>query len=65
MEEILLLNSENILIGLSKQAQSKEYQFDRIYRNLYIPDMYIKAYNNILVFKPFIKNEHDSPSYGI
>jgi len=47
MEEILLLNSENVLIGLSKQAKSKEYQFDRIYRNLYIPDMYIKAYSNI------------------
>ena len=47
MEEIPTLNSQEVLIGLSKQAQNKEYRFHRIYRNLCIPDMYIKAYSNI------------------
>jgi len=47
MEDIPMMNSEEVLIALSKQAQNKEYQFHRIYRNLCIPDMYIKAYSNI------------------
>lgn len=42
-----MLNSENALIGISKAAQNKEFQFDRIYRNLYNNNMYIKAYSNI------------------
>jgi len=42
-----LLNSEQVISGLSKQAKDKDYRFDRIYRNFYIPDMYIKAYANI------------------
>jgi len=47
MEDIPMMNSEDILIGLSKQAQNREHQFHRIYRNLCVPDMYIKAYSNI------------------
>ena len=35
-------NSEKILVELTKQAQNKEYQFERIYRNLCNADMYIR-----------------------
>jgi len=44
-----MLNSNDILSGLSKVAGTKDkgYQFDRIYRNLCVPDMYMKAYSNI------------------
>jgi len=44
-----LLSSKDVLIGLSKVARTKDkgYQFDRIYRNFYIPDMYKKTYSNI------------------
>ena len=40
-------NSEKILVELTKQARNKEYQFERIYRNLCNADMYTKAYSNI------------------
>ena len=40
-------DSEKVLVELSKQAQNKEYQFERIYRNLCNANMYIKAYCNI------------------
>lgn len=42
-----LQNSEIVLINLSKQAKKENYYFDRLYRNLYNPQMYIKAYTNI------------------
>ena len=40
-------NPEIILTNLSKQALDKEYKFNRIYRILYNPDMYVKSYANI------------------
>ncbi|RQW17864.1 group II intron reverse transcriptase/maturase, partial [Bacillus sp. C1-1] len=40
-------NSETVLINLSKQALKKDYVFDRIYRNLYNPDFYTKAFSHI------------------
>ncbi len=40
-------DSEKVLVELTKQAQNKEYQFERIYRNLCNANMYIKAYCNI------------------
>lgn len=40
-------DSEKILTELSKQAQNKDYQFERIYRILCNKNMYIKAYSNI------------------
>lgn len=40
--------AEIILSLLSqKSAQNKEYVFDRLYRNLFNPDFYLLAYNNI------------------
>lgn len=40
-------NSEVVLYNLSKQTLNKEYKFDRLYRNLYNEDFYIKAYTKI------------------
>lgn len=40
-------DSEKVLVELTKQAQNKEYQFERIYRNLCNTNMYITAYSNI------------------
>lgn len=40
-------NSEIVLINLSKQAKKGNFYFDRLYRILYNPQMYIKAYSNI------------------
>lgn len=44
-------DSEKVLVELSKQAQNKEYQFERIYRIVCNPNMYIKAYSNIYANK--------------
>lgn len=38
---------ENVLKSLSKQAKNKEYRYERLYRNLYNPDFYLLAYQNI------------------
>lgn len=41
-------NSEIVLYNLSKQANNNtEYKFDRLYRNLYNEDFFIKAYAKI------------------
>lgn len=41
-------NAETILSILSqKSAQKKEYVFDRLYRHLFNPDLYLLAYSNI------------------
>ena len=40
-------NSEVILNNLAKQASKPEFKFDRLYRILYNPDIYVKAYSNI------------------
>ena len=40
-------NSEVVLINLSKQALKENYVHDRLYRILYNPQMYIKAFGNI------------------
>jgi group II intron reverse transcriptase/maturase len=42
-----LQNSEVVLINLSKQTNKSGYVFERLYRILYNPQMYIKAYSNI------------------
>ena len=40
--------AEVVLSILSQKAtQKKEYVFDRLYRNLFNPDFYLLAYNNI------------------
>lgn len=40
---------ENVLISLSEQAKNKEYKYERLYRNLYNPEFYLLAYQNIAV----------------
>ena len=40
-----------VLNELAKQATNKEYQFLRLYRNLYNPEFYLKAYQNIYANK--------------
>ena len=38
---------ELILDVLSKKARNKEYVFEGLYKNLYNPDFFLKAYGNI------------------
>jgi group II intron reverse transcriptase/maturase len=40
-------NSEVVLYSLSKQASKEDYRYDRLYRNLYNKEFYIKAYTKI------------------
>jgi len=40
-------NPAVVLKSLEENAQNKEYAFERLYRNLYNPDFYMLAYNNI------------------
>jgi len=40
-------NPSYVLENLQKQACKEDYQFDRLYRNLYNPDFYLEAYANI------------------
>lgn len=40
-------NSEIVLYNLSKQAGKENYQYDRLYRNFYNRDFFIKAYTKI------------------
>jgi len=44
-------NSEKVLSRLEKQSQNKDFRFDRIYRIMCNPDLYIKAYSNIYANK--------------
>src|SRR5260221_3687667 len=48
MEVCEMQKAEIVLSILSqKSALDKEYVFDRLYRNLFNPDFYLLAYNNI------------------
>jgi group II intron reverse transcriptase/maturase len=48
MEVCEMQRAEVVLSILSQKAtQKKEYVFDRLYRNLFNPDFYLLAYNNI------------------
>lgn len=38
---------ENVLKSLSKQATREGYRYERLYRNLYNPEFYLLAYQNI------------------
>ena len=38
---------ENVLKSLSEKAKNKEYRYERLYRNLYNPEFYLLAYQNI------------------
>ncbi len=38
---------ENVLKSLSEKATDKMYRFERLYRNLYNPEFYLPAYQNI------------------
>ena len=38
---------ENVLKSLSEKAKIKEYRYERLYRNLYNPEFYLLAYQNI------------------
>lgn len=38
---------ENVLKSLSEKATDKQYRFERIYRNLYNPEIYLLAYQKI------------------
>lgn len=38
---------ENVLKSLSENATKKDYMFERLYRNLYNPEFYLLAYQNI------------------
>lgn len=40
-------NPENVLKSLSEKAKNKEYRYERLYRNLYNPEFYLLAYQNI------------------
>lgn len=42
-----LRNPTEVLKTLSLKSQDKSYQFQRLYRNLYNPEFYYLAYNNI------------------
>lgn len=43
----IMRKPSHVLKSLEEQAQNKGYIFDRLYRNLYNPDFYYEAYNNI------------------
>ena len=38
---------ENVLKSLSEYPKNKEYMHERLYRNLYNPEFYLLAYQNI------------------
>ena len=40
---------EVILKNLGEKAKDKSYKFERLYRNLYNPEMYLLAYQKIAV----------------
>ena len=40
-------NSKIVLYNLSKQAEKENYRYDRLYRNFYNKEFYIKAYTKI------------------
>lgn len=40
---------ENVLKSLSEQATKENYRFKRLYRNLYNPEFYLLAYQNIAI----------------
>lgn len=40
-------NPQNVLKSLKLKACNKEYSFQRLYRNLYNPELYYLAYQNI------------------
>lgn len=40
---------ENVLKSLSRQATNEDYRYERLYRNLYNPEFYLLAYQNIAV----------------
>ena len=40
-------NPEYVLKSLSEKARNKEYRYERLYRNLYNPEFYLLAYQNI------------------
>jgi group II intron reverse transcriptase/maturase len=42
-----LRNPIDVLRNLSEKSQDKSYRFQRLYRNLYNPEFYYLAYNNI------------------
>jgi len=42
---------KDILEHLQKHAQIENYQYERLYRNLYNPDFYLQAYQNIYANK--------------
>ena len=40
-------NPENVLESLKTQANNPNYKYQRLYRNLYNPEFYLKAYGRI------------------
>ena len=40
-------NPEYVLKSLSEKAKNKEYRYERLYRNMYNPEFYLLAYQNI------------------
>ena len=42
-----LRNPTEVLKTLSEKSHDKSYRFQRLYRNLYNPEFYYLAYNNI------------------
>lgn len=40
-------NPLHVLKSLEEQSCNKEYRYERLYRNLYNPEFYLLAYNNI------------------
>ena len=46
-----LRNPINVLKSLSEKSQEKSYKYRRLYRNLYNPEFYLLAYQNIYANK--------------
>ena len=46
-----LRNPINVLKSLSEKSQEKSYKYQRLYRNLYNPEFYLLAYQNIYANK--------------
>ena len=46
-----LRNPINVLKSLGEKSQEKSYKYQRLYRNLYTPEFYLLAYQNIYANK--------------
>ena len=46
------MRSPNVILeNLQKHSKAEDYRYERLYRNLYNPDFYLQAYQNIYANK--------------